>query len=86
MFGDSYESKVANINSDTPTVGSIAIWNPSQTSGKNYGHVAIVLGKGDKEGTIKVHDWNWDNKGSQLTHDVDLKSITGTGGGFYQPS
>lgn len=43
VFGDAYSQKQSMINSNTPTVGSIAIWNPSETSGKNYGHVAVVL-------------------------------------------
>lgn len=64
-----------------PIPGAIAIWNPQSNS---TGHVAVVI-KDNGNGTARVHDWNWDGKGNQKTHDVPISQITDTGGGFHIP-
>lgn len=66
-FGDGYDkdviqngvnmgSKTKYINASEPVAGAIAIWNPQSN---NTGHVAVVI-QDNGDGTVKVHDWNWD--------------------------
>jgi len=93
IFGDGYDQDVivdgVNRGSKTkyitpgawPIPWAIAIWDP-QSNGT--GHVAVVL-RDNGDGTVKVHDWNWDGKGTQKTHNVLKSQITDTGGGYHIP-
>ncbi len=78
-MGDAYSTKSKHINSKTPQVGGLAIWQPSGHGAKpEFGHVGIVLEEqGDK---VLIHDWNWDGDEKQKTHWVNKSSILKNGG------
>lgn len=78
-FVDSYESKKKEINSQTPVEWGVAIWQPTwKWADPRYGHVGIVLE--DRWDKVLIHDWNWDGKESQATHEVSKSAIAQTGG------
>jgi hypothetical protein len=77
VFGDSYESKVAQINSNVPTVGSIAIVPTSDP----YGHVAIVESV-NPDGSVTVVDSNWGKDEKVNRHTLGPGQIAG----YYSPN
>ena len=77
-FGDSYESKVAKINSKTPVVGGAFIYPP--TKNNPYGHVGIVKAI-NADGTITAIDSNWNLDEKVTQHDIPMSRITG----YYSP-
>lgn len=79
VFGDSFDGKKQLINSNSPSVGAVAIM-ASKTS-PSYGHVWIVT-KVDGE-NIYITDANYKSDGKVLKdHIVKASSITG----YYVPS
>ena len=44
LMGNSYASKKQHVNSSSPQIGGLAIWQPSGAGARpEYGHVGIVL-------------------------------------------
>lgn len=95
-FGNSFWEKQRLINSKTPTVWAVAIWNPVQWSGvKGYWHTGIITGVNTEKWTVTLTDWNWNGDEKMRTNaEVPLSSITSTWGfmdlqkpidGVYKP-
>lgn len=82
LMWNSYESKAKNINSDTPVLWGVAIWNPQQGQGefKEYGHTGIVTWVNTENGTVTITDWNWNGDEKQQTREVKMSEITYNGG------
>ena len=79
VFGNEIASKKSQINSQTPTVGSIAIfegWNKPQ-----YGHVAIVTSV-NADGTITTLESNKAGEGQVFSRTLPASSAVG----YYNPS
>lgn len=80
---DSYESKKKYVNSQTPQVWWLAVWNPNP-EGKYWenGHIGIVTGYNASSWTIEITDWNakWDGK--KNTYTVPVSQINNSDGGF----
>jgi len=79
-FGDSYESKSKHINSATPSIWWLAIWNPWEWAIENW-HVWIVTWI-NWDGTLEVTDWNWKWKETKSVHNVSLAQIEQWNGWF----
>ena len=78
LYTDPIEAKKAVVNSDTPTVWSIAVFDwsssPNATEAqKKYGHVAIVTDVNYQNWTITVKESNhwWDEKIHTSTYRMD---------------
>jgi hypothetical protein len=89
-MSDSYESKKRYIDSETPQVWGVAIWN-SQWA-ENW-HTWIVTGYNIEEWTVEITDWNWNTdpktwKGDEqkFVHDVAISDIVWSDWGFYNPN
>lgn len=54
---------------DTPTVGSIAVWDPGACTGCVVGHVAYVE-KVNQDGSVYISEYNW-NYGDGLYNERD---------------
>lgn len=74
-YWDSKSSKLDTINSSTPTVWSIAVWNSTGTDAWNkYGHVAIVVWVDNANWKITVlesNEWTW-----LQYKDYNMKNVT----------
>lgn len=77
VFGDSYEQKVSQINSNVPAVGSIAVIPTNDP----YGHVAIVESI-NPDGSITVVDSNWGKDEKVNRHTIGQGQVAG----YYSPS
>ena len=83
IFWDSYESKVASINSDVPMLWWMAVWNPWITDEqKKYGHVWIVTWI--EWDILEITDWNWKWDEKKMVHKVPRSQIE-YNGGYYNP-
>ena len=82
LMKNTYNEKRQYVQSKTPAVGELAIWQPTGHGAQpQYGHVGIVT-EVNSDGTVTIHDWNWNGDGKQQTHKVAINAITRNGGGF----
>lgn len=83
-FGNTFGEKQRLVNTETPSVWAVAIYNPVQWSGVNgYWHTAIVTWVNEEKGTITITDWNWEGDEKMRTNvEVPTSSITSTWGFF----
>lgn len=79
LFLDPIKDKKALINSQTPTVGSIAVMN-SKTD-PQYGHVGIVKGI-DRNGNIILKSSNFNGDKTVSTNTVKASSVLG----YFDPT
>ena len=82
-----YESKKSNVNSQTPQVWGLAVWNPNPEwkFWENW-HVGIVTGYNWEDGTVEITDWNakWDRE--KMTYKVPVSQINNSDGWFIHLS
>jgi len=80
-MSDSYESKTKYINSQTPQVWWLAVWNPNWVESKN-GHTWIVTWYNPQTGQVEITDRNRDLDGKKNTYTVPVSQINNSDGGF----
>jgi len=74
-----YESKKMNINSQSPQVWWLVVWNP--TWDENW-HTWIVTWYNPQSQTVRVKDWNWWLDMKESEHEVSISSIVNWDGWF----
>lgn len=79
IMWDSYKSKEKNINSNTPQLWGLAVWNPWWGI-KEYWHTGIVTWVWEDYVIIKDANWKWDEK--VMTRKVKIKDILASRGGW----
>jgi len=86
-MGDTYKSKQKYINSQTPKVWGLAVWNPT-TEGTYWenGHVWIVSWYNPSTWMVEITDWNakWDGK--KNIYSIPVSQISNSDGGFVDLS
>lgn len=87
--GNTWQSKLANDNSDTPVAGGAFMYNPSQSPTEKYGHVGIVESV-NPDGSFVAYDSNihGDEKSNRRTIKPWDKEYTliQKDGGFFDPT
>lgn len=81
--GNSYQSKKDAINSPSPQIGGLAVWNPSPEGkyGEN-GHIGIVTGYNPSTWEVEITDSNSKGNWEQATYTIPVSQINNSDGGF----
>ena len=82
---DTYKSKKAAINSQTPQVWWLAVWNPNP-QGKfwEYWHIWIVTGFNENEWTIEITDSNSQGNKKRRTYTIPVEQVLNSDGWFVE--
>jgi len=86
---DSYASKKKLINSTTPVVWGVAIWNDENAAEwkfTEFWHAWIITWYDANKGTLSITDWNWNWDKMKSTHEVAITDILWSDGWFYTPN
>jgi len=67
MFVDPINAKTAQTNSDTATIGSVAVFDFNN----DYGHVGIVTKVDGNGNPTEIADWNWGSDEKYSVHNID---------------
>lgn len=78
---NSYDSKKQHINSQSPQVWWLAIWNPNWAAKEN-GHVGMVTWYNPATWMVEVTDWNSKGDWMRDTYKIPASQIINSDGGF----